>query len=166
MAACPIYPHRNTLITFIRTELSELHKTLHTLVFCFSEIPYLILISAVHWIYPMTVNEFKMLVKQIQMTKFTIHSITVKILEAEARSGWIFDRLNKIGSLSLYDILTHTHVCMSRLRWGGGVRVNSALPLFTVLKHLLPHPGVKCIHVHEHTPTHGAVLSPTPLMEA
>lgn len=54
----------------------------------------------------------------------------------------------------------HTHTCMSRLRWGVGV--NSALPLFTVLKHLLPHPGVKCIHVHEHTPTHGAVLSPTP----
>lgn len=86
MAACPIYPNRNTLISFIRTELSELHKTQHTLVICFSEIPYLILISAVHWIYPMTANEFKMGVKQIQMTKFTIHSITVKILEAEPRS--------------------------------------------------------------------------------
>lgn len=81
--------NRNTLITFIRTQLSE-HKTLHTLVFCFSEIPYLILISAVHWIYPMTANEFKMLVKQIQMTKFTIHSITVKILEVEPKPGWIF----------------------------------------------------------------------------
>lgn len=82
--------NRNTLITFIRTQLSELHKPLHTLVFCFSEIPYLILISAVHWIYPMTANEFKMLVKHIQMTKVTIHSITVKILEAEPKPGRMF----------------------------------------------------------------------------
>lgn len=130
--AFPVYPERTTLITTERKLRSQLPKSAR--VHLHPALLWAIWISAVRRIHP--INDFKPWAEQIQKIKQQWRS-----QKAESRSGW---KSTDWTQRLLFTSMTSLHTCARRGGGDGvaGWRVNSAFPLFTVLKqHLPPPPG-------------------------